>query len=453
MSTQKIHDLAFEKGLPSAPEAERYVLAAAMLGQPLANITAVLDPADFSIEKHRRIFAAMLQLEAEGMCVDRIALAYELRNRDQLESVDGLSYLASLDEGMPQIVNLDGYCSIVRDKAVLRRAIMVHQKAITECLAPTDPTPEILARAEASIAALSVQTRQASFRMPAEVVERAGGVEAFLNPDKRRGVETPWSLLNKMLVGGGFRPGLMIVIGARPSIGKTALACQISDYAATHGTGVGFFTLEMPADAILFRMAAARAQVDSLKVTQGRATKFELDALREAFADLTDESTCKLWIEDTTCCTVPAMRAALRRRTARHPIGLLVIDYLQLVETSGGSVSRYEQVSAISRGIKRLAMEFSLPVVVLSQLNRESEKDGRKPRLSDLRDSGSIEQDADLVLLPTRREGQDEQSDVVGVEINIAKQRNGPLGRVPLEFLKRYTKFIESGQRLSASAA
>jgi replicative DNA helicase len=209
----------------------------------------------------------------------------------------------------------------------------------------------------------------------------------------------------------------------------------------------------MPDDAILLRMASARAQVDSLKVTQGRAAKLELDALSEAFADLTDENTCKLWIDDTTGCTVPAMRAALRRLTARHSIGLVVIDYLQLMETSGGSERRYEQVSEISRGVKRLAREFSVPVVVLAQLNRESEKDGRKPRLSDLRDSGSNEQDADLVLLPTRREGQEEQSDVVGIEINIAKQRNGPLGRVPLEFLKRYTKFIESGQRLSASAA
>jgi replicative DNA helicase len=453
VSTQKIHDLAFEKGLPSAPEAERYILAAAMLGQPLGNITAVLEPADFSLEKHRRIFAAMIQLEAEGMRVDRITLAYELENRGQLQSVDGLSYLVSLDEGMPQIVNLDGYVSIVRDKAVLRRAIFAHQKAITECLAAADPTPEILARAEASIAALSVQTRQASFRTPSEVLERAGGIEAFLYPDKGRGVETPWSLLNRMLVGGGFLPGQMNVIGARPSMGKTALACQIADHAATHGTGVAFFTLEMPEDAILLRMACARAQVDSLRVTQGRAAKFELDALSEAFADLTDESTCKLWIDDTTGCTVPAMRAALRRLTARHSIGLVVIDYLQLVETSGGSERRYEQVSEISRGVKRLAREFSVPVLVLAQLNRESERDARKPRLSDLRDSGSIEQDADVVLLPTRREGQDEQSDVVGVEINIAKQRNGPLGRVPLEFLKRYAKFIESGQRASASTA
>jgi replicative DNA helicase len=196
-----------------------------------------------------------------------------------------------------------------------------------------------------------------------------------------------------MLVGGGFTPGQMITIGAGPSMGKTALACQIADHAATHGAGVAVFTLEMPDQAILFRMAAARAQVDGLKVSQGRASQYEIGQLSEAFADLADEESCRLWIDDTTGCTVPAMRAALRRLAARHPIGLVVIDYLQLVEATGGAERRrYEQVSEISRGMKRLAREFSTPVLVLAQLNRESEKESRKPRLGDLRDSGAIEQ-------------------------------------------------------------
>ncbi|HEY6343626.1 MAG TPA: replicative DNA helicase [Bryobacteraceae bacterium] len=438
-------DLLFQKGLPSNPEAERYVLATVMLGhQPLENITAVLAPEDFSLEKHRKIFAAMMQLETEGMRVDRVTVAQELQNRGQLESVDGMTYLAYLTQDMPEIVNLDAYVSIIRDKATLRRAILAHHKAIQECLAATDPTPDILARAEATLAGLAAETRQASFRSPVDVVNRAGGIEAFLRPDKRRGIETPWSLLNRMLTGGGFTPGQMVVIGARPSIGKTALACQIADHAATHGTGVAFFTLEMPDDAILMRMAAARAQVDGLKVTQGRATEYEIDMLNEAFADLMDQSACKLWVDDTTGCTVPAMRAALRRLTARHLVGLVVIDYLQLVEVSGGSERRrYEQVSEISRGVKRLAREFNIPVLVLAQLNRESEKDARPPRLSDLRDSGSIEQDGDLILLPHRKDSKGYYSDVIGVDLIIAKQRNGPLGRVPLDFYRRFAKFVE----------
>jgi len=199
----------------------------------------------------------------------------------------------------------------------------------------------------------------------------------------------------------------------------------------------------MSGESILLRMAAARVQVDSLKVTQGWASEYEIRQLSEAFSDLAGGEENHLWIDDTTGCTVPAIRAALRRLSARKPIGLVVIDYLQLLETSGGSErGRYEQVSDISRGVKRLAREFGVPVVVLAQLNRESEKGARKPQLSDLRDSGSIEQDADIVLLPVRQDGQDEHADTFAIDLIIAKQRNGPLGRVPLKFLKRYAKFV-----------
>jgi replicative DNA helicase len=266
-------------------------------------------------------------------------------------------------------------------------------------------------------------------------------MSAIVNPDRQSCIETPWRGLNRMLLCGGFMPGQMVVIGARPSMGKTALACQIADYTASAGTGVAFFTLEMPDQAILLRMAAARANVDSLKVTQRKASPLEIHALTSAFKDLNENR--RLWIDDTTGCTVPAMRAALRRLTARHSVRLVLVDYLQLVETTGAvSKNRYEQVSEISRGMKRLAREFSLPLVVLAQLNRESEKESRKPRLSDLRDSGSIEQDADVILLPALQ-GQNEQTDPLAIELIIAKQRNGPRGIVPLKFLRRFAKFVE----------
>jgi replicative DNA helicase len=438
------NDLAFEKGLPAAPDAERYVLGSVMTWHPLGNVAAVLDPGDFSLEKHRRIFAAMLQLEQEGMSVNRVTVAYELENRGQLESVDGLTYLASLDADMPEIVNLDDYVSIIRDKATLRKAIMAHQKSIQECLAATDSTPDILARAEAALAALSTETRTVSFRRPLEVIERAGGIHALIHPGHTLGIPTPWPVLNRFLTGGGFTAGQMIVIGARPSIGKTALACQIADHAASRGVAVAFFTLEMPDRQILSRIASARAEVDGLAVTQGRATPTQMRALEEAYTDLADD-TFKLWIDDTTGCTVPAMRAALRRLTGRHPIGLVVIDYLQLVETASRAERRYEQVSEISRGVKRMAREFNVPVVVLAQLNRESEKDARRPRLSDLRDSGSIEQDADICLFPSRESNQDEYADVIAMWLNIEKQRNGPLGRVSMDFYRRFAKFVERG--------
>jgi replicative DNA helicase len=295
------------------------------------------------------------------------------------------------------------------------------------------------------IAELATEVHPATFRTAMEVVNRAGGITTILTPDRRSGVETPWLALNRLLIGRGFMPGQMIVIGARPSMGKTALACQIADRAATNGTGVAFFTLEMSDQAILLRMAAARAEVDSLKVTQCLASHSEILRLSEAFSDLTGEQDCRLWIDDTTGCTVPAMRSSLRRLSARHSIGLVVIDYLQLLETSGGSERRrYEQVSEISRGIKRMAREFKVPVVVLAQLNRESEKEARRPRPSDLRDSGSIEQDADIILMPTRQGGNDDHSDVLPIDLIIAKQRNGPADiAVPLRFQRRFAKFVE----------
>lgn len=307
-----------------------------------------------------------------------------------------------------------------------------------------DPTPEILARAENAIATLTSDTDRLALRTPMQVVERAGGFESILKPDRLRGIATPWPLLNRMLVGGGFTPGQMVVVGARPSIGKTALACQIADHVASDSVGVAFFTLEMPDQAILLRMAAARAQVDVLKLTQQRMNQREVSLLSEAFADLTDEK-YHLWIDDSTCCTIPAVRSALRRLGARNPIGLVVIDYLQLIDTIGGRERRrYEQVTEISRGLKRLAREFNVPILVLAQLNRESEKDpNSRPHPSQLRDSGSIEQDADIILMPARVSRNDDHPDTVDVELIIAKQRNGPTGVVPLRFLKRFAKFVE----------
>jgi replicative DNA helicase len=437
---KKQHDTALEKGLPAAKDAEKLILGAVLSGQAAANFMAVLREHDFFLEKHRRIFAAMVHLESTGQPVDRVTVIHELERRNQLEAV-GISYLCELDEGMPQVVSLDAWCTLVHKKSIARQAITLHQRAIEELLQDTDPPEAVLQRAERSIAALEGETRTMNLLTPAEILERAGGMTAIVNPDQQSCVKTPWVGLNSMLFCGGFMPGQLIVIGARPSIGKTALACQIADLTASTGLAVAFFTLEMSDGSILLRMAAARANVDILKVTQRRASPAEIRALTGAFRDLSENR--HLFIDDSTGCTVPAMRAALRRLAARHSIRLVIVDYLQLVETTGGGArNRYEQVSEISRGIKRLAREFNVPVVVLAQLNRESEKESRRPRLSDFRDSGSIEQDGDVILLPVRQS--DEHADVQAVDLNIAKQRNGPQGvDVPLKFLRRYAKFVD----------
>ena len=329
-------DVALEYGMPAAVETEKLVLGAA-LGQSATNMLATLEVDDFFLEKHRQIYAAIAALETVGGGIDRVTVATELKRRGQLESVSGIGYLVSLDEGLPTLVNLDRYIEIVKDKAILRRAILAHQQAINECLIAADPTAEILERAQSAISLLAAKgARTLTFRSPREVLERAGGLSAIVNPDKSSCVPTPWGGLNQMLAGGGFLPGQMIIIGARPSMGKTALACQIADFAAKNGTPTAFFTLEMSESSILLRMAAARARVNTLKVTQRRATDGEMNAMRRAFSELLEEGDGRLWIDDTTGCTVPAMRAALRRLCGRQSIGLVLVDYLQLVEVSGG---------------------------------------------------------------------------------------------------------------------
>lgn len=428
--------------LPANLNVERYVLAEWCSGR----LTIQVPPEDFSIEPHRRIAAALVRMDAAGMPANRITLIEELERRGELESVGGYSYLSGLEDGMPEIAGIDSYVRIVADKATLRRAIAAHHAAIEECYAAMDPTPEILARAEHSIAALTAETRTTSLHTPMDIVNANGGISAVLNPEKRRGTATGIEGLDRMLVGRGFQLGQLVIVGARPGMGKTALGAQIAVNVALDGHGVALYSLEMSGLEILQRMAASRARVDGLRFSQGWAKPAEIKALSEAFADLCDENACPLWVDDTAGGTLPSIRGSLRRLMAKHPIKLVVIDYLQLLSTAGGSERRrYEQVTEISRGLKILAKELNITALVLAQLNRESEKGG-KPHPSQLRDSGAIEQDADVILLPTRRDGQDEAADVMDVDLWIAKQRNGPSGiSVPLRFMKRYATFEEPG--------
>jgi replicative DNA helicase len=439
------NELLFEKGLPANPDAERFVLGSILLNDSVyLDVVGVLDARDFSLEKHRRIFARMKDLFDRGDRIDRVTLANELNKQGQLQSVDGLSYLVSLDEGLPALSNLDGYIRIVREKSRLRHGILAAQRFINECLQGSDPTQVILGRAERVISDLNAEDDLVTLRTPMEVVTRAGGITAILEPRIRTGVESPFDGLNTFLVARGLTPGQMVTIGARPGKGKSALACQFADHAATNGVGTVLFTLEMADIEITNRMASRRSGVNYMKIRQGWATSDDVKRFGAAYADLTDEETCKLWIDDTTGCTVTAMRSALRRHMARHSVGLVAIDYLQLLETTGGDRRRYEEVSKVSRDIKRMARELKLPVVVLAQLNRESDKGERKPQLTDLRDSGAIEQDSDIVLFLHTRPGQDEHADKIAVDLMIAKQRNGPTGTIALTYVKPITKFFET---------
>ena len=438
-------ELAFTRPLPANVDAERFVLGSVMLDAdkwPL--VASAISADDFSLEKHRRIFRNMKIVADRGDGIDRITVADELMKTGQLESVDGLSYLISLDDGLPKIANLDSYVNIVLEKSVLRQAIFSYQRAVDDCMLSQEPVVEVLARLERITEGLVSQTTSRDELAPlGAIVSDGGGALPMLYPPKvGLGVKTPWGRLNQSLHGGSLQPGDMVVIGARPGIGKTTLGCGIALNAALTGKNAVIFSLEMTSISLVHRMAGSHAGVDMLRHSQGLSSEIEVHELSSALADLTDPETCRMWIA-SSCYTIPAIRAALIRFVSRHSVDLVVIDYLQLIETTGGARNRYEQISEISRQIKRLACEFRAPVVILAQLNREMEKENRAPRPSDMRDSGSIEQDADLILMPYKLPEQNDL-DNIRLDLLIAKQRNGPLGKVPMVFQRRYTRFVET---------
>jgi len=446
-------DLAFEKGLPANLDAERFVLGSIMLNDTVyLQVAGVVEPEDFSLEKHRRIFSRMKDLYDRGEKIDRVTVANELMKLSQLESVDGLGYLVSLDHGLPEISNLDSYIRIVRDKSTLRRLIFGAQKVIDRCLIGEDEPDEILAGAEETLLKLGEGRAREQLSSPASIVEQfPGGVNAFLDPSQRiRGLSSGFTKFDEMT--GGLHAGELFILAARPSMGKTALALNIAQHVATHPKirkPVAVFSLEMSSASLLTRLLCAGARVDQHKFRAGFLNADERRRLQVALADMTDSP---LFLDDTAGVNLMDVHAKLRRMQAEHGLSLVVIDYLQLMSSRGRSENRNQEVSAMSRGLKLMAKDLKVPFLVLSQLSRASETrpGDHKPQLSDLRDSGSIEQDADLVAFIYREEVyKKDREDIRGLaDLIIAKQRNGPIGTVPLTFLGQYTRFENRAEDL-----
>jgi replicative DNA helicase len=447
-------DLALEKGLPANPDAERYVLGSVLLNDSLyLQVAGVLDSDDFSLEKHRRIFARMKDLYDRGGRIDRVSLADELMKQGQLESVDGLSYLISLDEGLPELANLDGYIRIVKDKSILRKLIYNAQSVINRCLLGEEEPDAILASTEESLLKLGEDRSRDQLSSPAAIIEKfPGGVGAFLDPSQRvRGLSTGFAKFDEMT--GGLNGGELIILAARPSMGKTALALNIAQHVATHPKmrkPVAVFSLEMSSSSLLTRLLCSAARVDQHKFRAGYLNHEERRKLQVALADLTE---APLYLDDTAGVHLMDVHSKLRRMKAEHGLSLVVIDYLQLMSSRGRNENRNQEVSAISRGLKLMSKDLDVPFVVLSQLSRASETrpGDHKPQLSDLRDSGSIEQDADLVAFIYREEVyKRDREDIKGLaDLIIAKQRNGPIGNVPLRFLGQFTRFENRAEDLA----
>ena len=439
-----------EQERPASVHAEMTILGG-MLVEPVAIIdaTMLLKTDDFALDSHRKIYDVMLQLSEAGHAVDIVTVADALKKRKELDSVGGLPYLASLSEGLPRKLSIENYVRIVRDKSLMRQLLTVCDMGMIEASDQSREALDVLNQVSSRLTEISEHAVTGGFSdITAIVKESFGSIDALYEQGREvTGLATHYIEFDKMT--SGLQESELIIIAARPSMGKTAWAINMAENAAVRGGKVvAVFSLEMSKASLLRRMLASQALVNSKAIQTGMLMRDDRMKLINGLERLMES---KMFIDDTPGITLAEMRAKARRLKQQHgSLDLIVIDYLQLMtgSTSGaqkGFENRTQEVSAISRGLKSLAKEMKVPVVALSQLSRASEQRGgdKKPLLSDLRESGSIEQDADVVCFIHREEYYDrENEDLKGkAEIIIAKQRNGPTRSIHLAYLADYTRF------------
>lgn len=443
-----------DQPLPANVDAERAILGVILLDNHAYNEAAsTLTGEDFSLDSHRRIFQRLGELVDAGRNADIVTLANELSTHKEIDAVGGVAYLAGLTEGLPRKLIIDEYIHIVKDKSLLRQLMKVFDTSIAHAGEQNDSALDVLSAAEAKLMAISEKGTTTSFATVADVVKGSFGTieNLFANSREITGLSTGYIDFDKMT--SGLQNSELVIIAARPSMGKTAWAINIAVNAALESNAsVAIFSLEMSKESLLRRMLSSQAMVDQQKIQKGFLLKEDRAKLNLALEQLVDS---KLYIDDTAGISLAEMRAKARRLKQTKGLDLIVVDYLQLMSAiSPGSGKRYEnrtqEVSAISRGLKALAKELNVPVIALSQLSRASERrgDDKKPMLSDLRESGSIEQDADVVTFIHREsyyrkdENGDEDPEYKGkAEIILAKQRNGPTGSVHLVWMSDCTRF------------
>jgi replicative DNA helicase len=437
------------KGLPSNVEAEKFVLGSILLSdQVFPQVAGALEADDFTLEKHRRIFARMSELNDRGENIEYMTLIDQLEKHSQLDSIDGVAYIASLTEGMPRLSSIDSYIKIVKDKSLLRRLIFTSQSIVSQCIDSADEVDDILAEAESSIMKVGDAQLRSGLSDPRGILDGyAGGMQAFLDPSRRvKGLGGPFLKLDEMTT--GMHGGELIIIAARPAMGKTSLALNVAQHvAADNGPDdppktVALFSLEMSKESLLTRMLCAEARVDQHRFRGGY---LNADERRKLSAGLHKLVNSKLFIDDSANINMMEIAAKCRRLRSEHGLALVVVDYLQLMTAKGRVENRTQEISGISRGLKLLSKDLDVPVIALSQLSRapEQRQGDHRPMLADLRESGSIEQDADVVMFIFREEiYKPDREDIKGIaELIISKQRNGPTGKIRLAFLNKYAKF------------
>jgi len=432
---------------PSDLEAERAVLGAVLV-EPVALLTVMekLEVDDFYLDQHRIIYGACLALQERGKAADLLTVTNYLREENRLDRVGGPTIVSSLVDSLPDVANVGYYADIVADKAVKRRLMTAARSILDTCTIDKGEAKVAVEVAQKAIFAIAEGTLGGGLEPISRLTEREiqNLEKAQASHSSLTGIDTGFYDLNDKTA--GFQPTDLVILAARPSMGKTSLGVNICTHAAMRAKKkVAIFSLEMSAEQLVRRILSAEARVDQKRLATGYLAKADWPKISEVAENLKGVG---LWIDDTPGITVMELSAKARRLKQENGLDLVMVDYLQLMSGGAGHSNRNEEVSAISRGLKGVAKDLGVPLLVLSQLSRRPEQRGsdRRPQLSDLRESGSIEQDADVVMFIVRPSVYDSEADRREAELIIAKQRNGPTGDIGLVFQHEFTRF-ENAER------
>ncbi len=439
-------DFSSHKLPPQHIEAEQSILGGILIENDAINrVVEILAPDDFYRDAHRTIFEALIVLSEKDQPADLITLTAELQKKEQLDSVGGTSYIASLIDAVPTAANIEYYARIVKEKAVLRKLITTSTEIITRSYAYSDDVESLLDEAEQQLFQISRDRVRPSFYPIRTVVKDSFRTleRLFEKKELVTGVPSGFKDLDRLTA--GFQPSDLIIVAGRPSMGKTAFCLNIAQHAAIKKKiPVGIFSLEMSKEQLGIRMLCSEANVEGTRLRTGFLSESDWPKLTLAAGNLSE---APIYIDDTAALTALEMRAKTRRLRAEHDLGMVVIDYLQLMKGRARVENRQQEISEISRSLKALAKEINIPVIAVSQLSRKTEeRTGNRPQLSDLRESGAIEQDADLILFIYRDEVYNKDPDNPNrgkAEVIIGKQRNGPIDKIELQFEDKFTAFRE----------
>lgn len=438
--------MQLDRGLPMSLDSERFVLGWLLecdTNEPFVRCLGVVESGDFALESHQILFRAMKEIDSRGLRLDRVQIAEFLHARGFLDAVGGLAGILALSEGIPRIPDIGGYLRIIREKSILRRTISTCQKTINECLLAQDGSTEVIDRASALLNGLAARTEQAAqWTTPGNVLATAGSVQEFVCPPAGAGgMPLPWPTLDERIC--GLQKGEFMLIAGRPSSGKSAAGMQIAWHAARNGWDPAFISLEVGKEAMTKRLLSQVSKVDSHKMRTGYTNAFERDLMNKAALMIGPEP---FWIDDTRNQSPESIRQSLKRRQQEGRVGCIIIDHFHLVKGTGREELR-ERFSRIADSFQDMAGEFDCPLIALAQLNRKCEDENRAPGLSDLMETGKLEQNADVILFTHRPElyARNRQREELRnkADLIIAKQRNGPTGIVEMVWIPSCQTFEE----------